>query len=175
MPELTPPVTERDHRQGPDDAPVTLVEYGDFECPYCAEAHVTVQELQKELGSRLRIVFRNFPLTEIHPTAQPAAEAAEAAAAQGKYWEMNDTLYQNQEDLDAPALSQYAEDLGLDSAKFERETAEHVYADRVAEDFAGGLRSGVQGTPTFFINGRHYEGELDYEALLAALREAEAE
>ncbi|BDI34292.1 hypothetical protein CCAX7_63430 [Capsulimonas corticalis] len=173
MPELTPPVSEQDHREGPDSAPVTLVEYGDFECPYCAQAHEIVKELHKQLGDRLRIVFRNFPLVDIHPYAQLAAEAAEAAGAQGQYWEMHDTLYDHQEDLNAASLTQYAEDLSLDVERFTRELSEHTYATRVRDDFDGGLASGVPGTPTFFINGLHHKGPLDFETLLKAILRAE--
>ena len=174
MPELTPPVSARDHREGPDDASVTLVEYGDFECPDAGMAYQIVKALQKELGARLRFVYRHFPLTDIHSSAQPAAEAAEAAAAQGQFWTMHDTLFEYQQDLDDDSLSQYAEDLGLDVEKFIHDTSEHVYADRVNDDAASGRSSRVHGTPTFYINDVRHDDSYDFETLLAAIQEAEA-
>ena len=118
---LSVPVNKRDHIQGPETAPVTLVEYGDFECPYCAAAHVILKEVQTRMGDQLRFVFRHFPLTQIHPHAEPAAEASEAAGAQGQFWEMHDLLYENQPRLDPPHLLMYAEELGLDAERFARE------------------------------------------------------
>jgi protein-disulfide isomerase len=164
-----PPVDERDHVQGPADAPVTLVEYGDFECPYCAAAHLIVKKVQETMGDQLRFVFRHFPLTQIHPHAEGAAEASEAAAAQGQFWEMQDLLYENQQALDATHLLGYAEDLGLDTQRFVRELEERVYQPRVREDFMSGVRSGVNGTPAFFINGIRYDGSWDLVPLLEAL------
>src|SRR2546423_12240032 len=117
---LTLPVSQRDHQQGPETAPVTLVEYGDYECPYCGEAHPIVKELQRRLGDRLRFVFRNFPLTNAHPHAEHAAETAEAAGAQGKFWEMHDYLYEHQRALDDEHLETYAGTLGLDVERFDR-------------------------------------------------------
>jgi protein-disulfide isomerase len=166
---LTLPVSERDHIQGPPNAPVTLVEYGDYECPYCRQAHFVVKALQQQMGDRMRFVFRNFPLTTMHPNAEPAAEAAEAAGAQGKFWEMHDTLYENQDALSEPDLAEYAELLGLDVGRFVEEMTEHRYASRVREDFTSGVRSGVNGTPTFFINGVRYNGSYDLPSLLAAI------
>src|SRR5690348_14925243 len=122
---LTPPVGQRDHQQGPETAPVTLVEYGDYECPYCGEAYPIVKEIQRRLGERLRFVFRNFPLTQAHPHAEHAAEAAEAASEQGKFWQMHDTLFEHQQALDDAHLAQYALALGLEKETFVREMTEH--------------------------------------------------
>jgi protein-disulfide isomerase len=169
------PVDEsRDHVQGPAEAPVTLVEYGDYECPYCGAAYPIVKEVQARLGDRLRFVFRNFPITTSHPHAERAAEAAEAAAAQDRFWEMHDLLYENQRRLRDEDLRAYAEKLGLDVESFDRELAEHVHADRVREDFMAGVRSGVNGTPTFFINGARHDESYDIETMLAALERAAA-
>jgi protein-disulfide isomerase len=168
--ELTIPVSEgRDHIQGPADAPVTLVEYGDFQCPYCGRAYPIVKEVQSRLGDRLRFVFRNFPITTSHPNAEHAAEAAEAAGAQDRFWEMHDHLFQNQKRLRDQDLHRYAEELGLDVTRFDQEMADHVYADRVREDFMGGVRSGVNGTPTFYINGARHDGSYEVDELVAAL------
>jgi protein-disulfide isomerase len=170
---LTLPVTaERDHIQGPVDAPVTLVEYGDYECPYCGAAYPIVKEVQTRMGERLRFVFRNFPITTSHPHAEQAAEAAEAAAAQGRFWPMHDLLYENQRRLREPDLRGYAEQLGIDVERFEKELAEHVHAARVHEDFMSGVRSGVNGTPTFYINGVRHDDSYELETLLAALQRA---
>jgi protein-disulfide isomerase len=171
---LTLPVSERDHVQGPETAPVTLVEYGDFECPYCGAAHPIVKAIQRQLEDQLRFVFRHFPLSTAHPHAMTAAEAAEAAGAQGRFWEMHDTLFENQQALDDVSLVTYARALGLDVERFEREMAAHVYAPRVREDFVSGVLSGVNGTPTFFINGARHDGSWDAESLLEALQEAGA-
>ncbi len=169
---LTLPVGDRDHLQGPPDAAVTLVEYGDYECPHCGRAYPIVKEVQKQMGRRLRFVYRNFPLRETHPHAQHAAEAAEAAGAQGKFWEMHDRLFERQFALDDDALIEYAGDLGLDVARFRRELADRVYEPRVREDFRSGMLSGVNGTPTFFINGARHDDAWDVELLLAALQRA---
>ena len=171
---LAVPVSEHDHAQGPATAPVTLVEYGDYECPYCGMAYPIVKEVQRRMGDRLRFVFRNFPLTNAHPHAEHAAEAAEAAADQGKFWEMHDYLYQHQRALDDPHLLQAAEVLGLDVARFRQETEAHTHAARVREDFMGGVRSDVNGTPSFFINGGRHDESYDLETLLAALERASA-
>jgi protein-disulfide isomerase len=166
---LTVPVRERDHILGSKKAPVTLVEYGDYECPYCAAAHPVVKELQQHLGRRLRFVFRHFPLATAHPHAQHAAEAAEVAGAQGKFWEMHDVLFENQSALDDPDLAEYAEALGLDLDQFVRELTGHVHAAHVREDFLSGARSGVNGTPTFFINGTRHDDACDFDTLLGAI------
>ena len=167
---LTLPVSQRDHQQGPATAPVTLVEYGDYECPYCGEAYPIVKEIQRRLG--VRFVFRNFPLTQSHPHAEHAAEAAEAAAVQEKFWEMHDYLFEHQQALDDAHLVQYAVTLNLDKETFVREMTEHVHANRVHEDFLSGVRSGVNGTPTFFINGVRHDASYELETLLAAIEAA---
>jgi protein-disulfide isomerase len=163
------PVSERDHIQGPDDAPVTLVEYGDYECPHCGQAHNIVKAIQQRMGNDLRFVFRNFPLAQIHSHAEHAAEAAEAADAQGRFWEMHDVLYEHQQALDDIYLLQYAVALRLDEVAFARDMRQHAYAERIREDFMGGVRSGVNGTPTFFINGVRHDGAWDTLSLLAAI------
>jgi protein-disulfide isomerase len=172
---LTLPVGERDHIVGPATAAVTLVEYGDYECPHCGRAYPIVKQVREHIGPRMRFVYRNFPLRESHPHAQHAAEGAEAAAAQGKFWEMHDRLFERQFALDADYLIDYARDLGLDVARFRRELEGHVYEPRVREDFRSGVASGVNGTPTFFINGLRYDESWDVEPLLAALQRAAAE
>ncbi len=172
---LTRSVTEdRDQIQGPADAAVTLVEYGDYECPYCGAAYPIVKEVQARMGERLRFVFRNFPITTSHPHAEQAAEAAEAAAAQGRFWEMHDVLYENQRRLGDQDLGAYAEKLELDVERFVKEVAEHVHAARVREDFMSGVRSGVNGTPSFYINGTRHDDSYDLETLLAALERTAA-
>jgi protein-disulfide isomerase len=168
---LTPPVGERDHVAGPADAPVTLVEYGDLECPYCRMAHPIVQAARRKLGDELRFVFRHFPLAEVHPHARHAAEAAEAAGEQGKFWEMHDRIFQNQHALEDADLVSYARQLHLDGERVAEALRAGVYAARVREDFRSGVRSGVNGTPTFFINGARYDGAWADEAgFLGALR-----
>ena len=167
---LTPPVGERDHVAGPPSAPVTLVEYGDFECPSCRKAWPMVKELQRRLGDKLRFVFRNFPLTKIHPNAQHAAEAAEAAAAQGAFWPMHDRLFERQFALEDDNLIEYASELGLDADRLRAALDGGTYRARVKEDVLSGLKSGVNGTPTFFINGERYDGPHGAEALFEALR-----
>jgi len=171
-PTLKPPVGPKDHMQGPPDAPVTLVEYGDYECPYCGEAYPVVKALQERLGDQICFVFRNFPLAQAHPHAEEAAEAAEAAASQGKFWEMHDLLYENQDELEPEDLVKYARALRLELPRFVLEMREHVYKERVREDFRSGVRSGVNGTPTFFINGVRHDGPFDLRSLLAAIEEA---
>jgi protein-disulfide isomerase len=168
--ELTLPVREdRDHIQGPTHAPATLLEYGDYECPFCGAAYPIVKEVQSRLGEQLRFVFRNFPITTSHPHAELAAEAAEAADAQGKFWEMHDLLYESQQHLEEPDLHRYAEQLGLDVDRFDDELTRHVHAERVREYFMSGVRSGVNGTPTFYVNGFRHDGDYELETLLAAL------
>jgi protein-disulfide isomerase len=169
MSRLRPAVSESDHRAGPEDAPVTLVEYGDYECPHCGRAYPIVHELQRRMGRRLRFVFRNFPLAEIHPHALRAAEAAEAAAAQGKFWEMHDAIFEHQAHLTDADLLRYATVLGVDAVKMKADLAAGTYLDHVQADFTSGVRSGVNGTPTFFINGTRYDESWDLETLLEAL------
>jgi protein-disulfide isomerase len=169
---LALPVGERDHAQGPATAPVTLVEYGDYECPYCRAALPIVQELQRLLGDHLRFVYRHFPLTRQHPHARHAAEAAEAAGAQGRFQEMHISLFEHQQALDDDHLVQYAETLDLDTPRFRRELVEHVHAAHVRKDLQSGLDSGVSGTPTFYLDGVRYDGIVGVRQLLAAIREA---
>jgi protein-disulfide isomerase len=172
---LAVPVTDRDHVDGPATARVTLVEYGDYQCPYCLQAYPIMLDIQEFLGDRLRLVFRNFPLTTIHPDAQNAAEAAEAAGAQGRFWAMLDSLFEHQARLDFVSLLNYAADIGLDVARFMGDLESHAFAARVNADFLGGVRSGVSGTPTFFINGRRHDGAWDLETLTAELLGAAGE
>jgi len=166
------PVGARDHAQGPRDATVTLLEYGDFECAHCAAAFPTVKEVTRWLRGALCYVFRHFPAADKHPNALGAAEAAEAAGAQGRFWEMHDLLCSRGPALGAVHLKCFAQELGLDVGRFKREVREHTYLEKVREDVAGGIASGVMGTPTFFINGVRYRGEVDLDSLLAAIEEA---
>jgi protein-disulfide isomerase len=167
---LNLPVNDLDHIQGPRTAPVNLVEYGDYECPYTGQAYPIVKEIQKRLGNDLLFVFRNFPLKEIHPHAQHAAEAAEAAAAQGKFWDMHDYLFEHQRALDDNHLLKYAATLGIDTDKFRKEMSVHIYASQIDKSLGEGIASGVEGTPTFFINGARHNGSWDLETLLAAIK-----
>jgi protein-disulfide isomerase len=171
---LVLPVSERDHTRGPSTAPVTLLEYGDFECPYCGKAYYIVKELERIFGDDLRVVFRNFPLTTPHPHAEAAAEAAEAAGAQGKFWEMHDQLFKNQRALEDENLFEYARLIGLDTSSFVRDMTEQRFARRVREDFMSGVRSGVNGTPTFFLNDIRYNGSNGLAELSAAIERAAA-
>jgi protein-disulfide isomerase len=169
---LTLPVGERDHMQGALAAPVTLVEYGDYECPHCGRAYPIVKQIRHRMGGRLRFVFRNFPLRETHAHAQHAAEAAEAAGAQGGFWPMHDRLFERQFALEDDNLVEYAAELGLDPQRLGTELREGVYEPRVREDFRSGVTSGVNGTPTFFINGARHDAAWDVDTLLAALERA---
>lgn len=164
-PKLTVPVDENDHVQGPLDAPVVLVEYGDYECPHCRLVYYNIKELQELLGDKICYVYRHLPIRSSHPHAQLAAEAAEAAGAQGKFWEMHDMLY-GHEALDISHVMEYATSLGLDMTKFQDDLENHSFAEKIQDDFAGGIRSGVNGTPTFFLNGERYNGAWDLESLL---------
>src|SRR5689334_2662833 len=169
--QLAVPVNEEDHSRGPKDAPITLVEYGDFECPHCGQAHYQLQELDRAIGESMRVVFREFPLTTVHPHAAQAAEAAESAGAQRKFWPMHDILFENQDALEAEDLLQYAAAIDLDVDQFARDLNEGRFTPRVREQFLGGARSGVNGTPTFFINGVRHDGAFDYQSLLEAINE----
>ena len=169
---LKPPVGDSDHRDGPDDAPVTLVEYGDYECPHCGRAWPIVREAQRRMGSRLRYVYRHFPLSEIHPHAQHAAEAAEEAGAQKRFWEMHDVLFRNQNALEDTDLLRHAGDLGLDVRRFAHALEAGVHTEKVRRDFLAGVRSGVNGTPTFFINGLRYDASWELAPLLENLERA---
>ena len=170
--DLSLPVGARDHAQGPTGASVTLVEYGDYECPHCGRAYPIIKKVQAHFGERIRFVFRNFPITTVHPHAQHAAEAAEAASSQGHFWEMHDALFEHQNALDDRHLGEYADGVGLDRARFDRELKDGTHAQRVREDFMSGVRSGVNGTPTFFINGRRYDDSWDAATLIDALQGA---
>src|SRR5262249_2022922 len=166
---LTLPVGDRDHTQGAADAPVTLVEYGDYQCPYCGQAYPIIKNVQKHFGARLRFVFRNFPLTEIHHHAEQAALTAESAALHGKFWEMHDLLFLHQDRLSDVDLAKYAGQLGIRSEAFLEDVQSRKIAQRVQEDFMSGVRSGVNGTPTFFINTTRYDGSWDYVDLVEAI------
>jgi len=169
IPRLTQPVSERDHVKRSLDAPVLLVEYGDYECPHCQEVYPILYELKERMGNRVAYVYRHFPISRQHANAQLAAEAAEAAAAQGKFWEMHHQLFTHQNELGFDDLLRHANAIGLDTNLFRRELEEHTYTDRVREDFMSGVRSGVNGTPTFYINGTRYDGAWDLESLIEAI------
>jgi protein-disulfide isomerase len=173
--QLTSPVSERDHIRGRRHAEVSLVEYGDFECPYCRAAKPIVAGLIEALGEQLGVTFRHFPRRDVHPHAQHAAEVAEAAAAQGKFWEMHDTLFANQDALDDDSLMKYAAELSLDVDRVRRELATKIYAPRVAEDLDSGIHSGVNGTPTFYIDGTRFDGSVALRTMLAAILERHPE
>ncbi len=166
---LALPVGESDYILGSPEAAITLVEYGDYECVHCRAVHPILRELQERLGDRLRYVFRHFPISSMHPKAQLAAEAAEAAGAQGKFWEMHNLLFEHPGGLSEAQVERFAEQLGLDLERFRRDLAEHRHADRTKRDFLSGVRGGVNGTPTFFINGLRYDGAWDLESLLAEM------
>jgi Na+:H+ antiporter, NhaA family len=168
-PRLVPPVHEGDHVLGHATAPVTLVEYGDYECPFCGAAQASVQEVLRSGGDSIRFAFRHFPLSEVHPHARLAAEAAEAAAAQGRFWQMHEVLFANQQALMPTDLLTYAAAIGLDMGQFAADLEGHRYASVVREHFLSGLRSGVNGTPTFFVNGFRHNGAYDAESLLNAV------
>lgn len=166
---LKTPISPDDHIQGDRKAPVTMVEYGDYECPYCGDAYYIIRAVQERFGRQLCFVFRNFPLTEIHPNAQSAAETAEFAGANGRFWEMHDALYENQDRLGLPLYVKWAVELGLAEDELRRSLAKHEFLTKVRADFMGGVRSGVNGTPTFFINQIRHDGPYDYESLVSAI------
>jgi protein-disulfide isomerase len=170
-PQLKIPVSKDDHFQGPDKAPLVLVEYGDYQCPHCGHAYPIVKRLQKELGAKLKFVFRNFPLAEAHPDAVNAAKVAEAAALQNKFWEMHDILFEKQNNLSVENLGDYAAELGLNVEDLNEAVGRAAIENRVESDFEGGVRSGVNGTPTFFVNGARYDGDWEYAPFLRALKE----
>jgi len=169
---LHPPVSNIDHTLGPDHAPVTVVEYGDFECPNCKQAVPAVKLLLERFDERVRFAWRHFPLVDVHPHAMAAAEAAECAGAQGKFWEMHELLFANQEHLKPKQLQGYAEQLSLDIALFTSEMDDHVYLQRVREHIDSGLRSGVRGTPGFFVNGRIHDVSFGIRSLFDAVEAA---
>ena len=166
---LTLPDAKRDHVSGSANGSIKLLEYGDYECPFCADAQPMVKEIQRRLGNKLLFAFRHFPLINIHPHSEHAAEAAEAAGAQENFWGMHDLLYENQGVLEDENLVEYAGKLGLDETRLIREVTSSVYALRIREDFKSGVRGGVNGTPTLFINGERYDGVRDLKHLLDAL------
>lgn len=165
-------IEEHDHLRGTRDARVTLVEYGDFQCPYCARAHGALTELMEQHEGRVALVYRHLPLSDLHPFAMPAAEAAEAAGAQGKFWEMHDALFENQGMLDEDALPALAAGMGVDLQRFAQELKDGKHASRVEADAEQAGTLGARGTPTFFINGERYHGDSDQASLAAAIREA---
>ena len=172
MAQLKVPVSEKDHVQGDPAAAVTLVEYGDFQCPDAGMAYSMVKKLQRHYGKKLRFVYRNFPLIDIHPMAEPAAEAAEFAGTQGKFWEMHDALFENQDRLSDGMLAKVAERLGMDGEAASEAIENQQFEEQITHDVDGGAKSGVHGTPTFFVNGKLYEGEWEFEDLRAAIDEA---
>jgi protein-disulfide isomerase len=169
MSKLNPPVSKNDHIQGSPDALLELVEYGDFECPHCGAAHPIVKRIQKEFGKKLKFVFRHFPITNAHPHAFSAAVAAEAAGRQRKFWEMHDLIYEHQTQLSDSAFLAFANVLGLNMTLFEQDFQDQELSDKVEADFESGIRSGVNGTPSFYINGEKYQGTYDYESLSSAI------
>ena len=169
MSKLRPPLNARDHVQGKTDARIQLVEYGDYECPYCARAHVIAKAV-RTMGDVL-FAFRNFPLSQVHPHAQRAAQAAEAAGLQGRFWPMHDLLFENQEFLEDEHLFRYAKLAGCDLDRFAEEIDSEEVAGKVRSDFLSGARSGVNGTPTFFIDGERYEGSWEPDVLLSVLQD----
>ena len=163
------PIRPSDHVHGPEDAPYTLVEYGDYECPDCGRLYVILGDLQRDSASRLRIVFRHYPRSGVHRHAQQAAEAVEAAGAQGKFWEMHTLLFERQQALRTKDLIRYAEELTLDVERFRHELKNETYSERVRADFLAGVQNGVYGTPGLFLNGVRYDGEWDKESLRSHL------
>jgi protein-disulfide isomerase len=170
MSPLTVIVSASDHVAGSLDAPVMLVEYGDFECSHCGRAYPIVHSAQRQLGADLSLVFRHFPMTESHPHAALAAQASESAAAQGQFWPMHDLLFEHQSALELEDLAAYADMLGLDVERFARELENGVYAGKVRHDFRAGIFSGVNGTPTFFVNGARFDGDWEDSRNFIAMR-----
>jgi protein-disulfide isomerase len=166
---LKVPVTAGDHLQGDPQAPIVLVEYGDYECPHCGHAYPIIQRVQKHFGKRVAFVFRNFPLNEIHPNAEPAAETAEFAAAHQRFWEMHDAIFENQESLSPEFLLELAQRLGLPVPDLGAALESGQFTAHVKKDFVGGVRSGVNGTPTFFINDQRHDGAFEFDDLVAAI------
>ena len=164
------PANDNDHAKGRPDAPVTIVEYGDYECPFCKASELLVDALEEAIGADLRLVFRHFPVTSLHPHAESAAEAAEAAGKQAKFWEMHKTLFAHQDALGDSSLGDYAVSLGLDLQQFRADTEGHIHRQKVRQDLLGGLRTGVRGTPTFFIDGQKYDAPPDLQAMLGLVR-----
>jgi protein-disulfide isomerase len=172
MSTLTESIGADDHALGPSHAPAQLVEYGDYECPFCARAHYELSEVLRTVGTDVRYAFRQFPLTQLHSHALLAAQAAEAAGAQGRFWPMHSMLFENQDALEPEALLSYAATLGLDAHHFAQDLRTGTYLPMVQHDFHSGVRSGVSGTPAFFVNGRRHERGWHADSLIAAIREA---
>lgn len=172
MATLKTPVGPDDHILGSEHAKVTLVEYGDFECPYCGRAYPIVKQIQKHFGDRLRFVFRNFPLRELHPHAEQAALTAEFASAHGKFWPMHDLLFENQKRFSEKTFLALAGELGLAPESLEKAWHDRTFNERVHHDFSTGIRSGVNGTPTFYINDARHDDSFELEILVAALEKA---
>jgi protein-disulfide isomerase len=170
MSKLRPTVNSNDHFQGNENAPIVLVEYGDYECPYCVRAYPIIKNIQLALGSNLKFVFRNFPLAEVHSNATKAAIVAEAASAQGKFWQMHDILFENQHHLGDVSLIKYAAEVGVNIDQLETDIENPQYAQKVESDFESGARSGVWGTPTFYINDEEYDGLWEEEYFLEYLQ-----
>ncbi len=165
-------VSEEDHIQGPENAPVTLVEYGDYQCPYCKAAYPIIKEIQDTLKNDLRFIFRNFPLTEVHPYAESAAKTAEFAGEHGLFWQMHDILYENQERFSLPFFLELGNEMGLPVKELEEALKHKSYEEKMKGDFMSGIRSGVNGTPTFFINNQRYNGPIELRSLLATIQSA---
>ncbi|PWT72249.1 MAG: disulfide bond formation protein DsbA [Bacteroidetes bacterium] len=166
---LHPPVSKEDHVQGNKNAKITLLEYGDYQCPFCGHAYPIVKKLQKIFGNDLQFVFRNFPIVEAHPNAYNAALSAEASGLQGKFWEMHDIIFENQNSLGWDSLISYARSLGIDTNKFKKDIESGHLQQRIDGDLESGLRSGVNGTPSFFINGKKYNGDWEYKTFQQVL------
>ena len=167
---LKPAISNKDHSTGSDDAPIQLLEYGDYQCPHCGHAHPIIKSIVKALGKDIKFVFRNFPLQEAHPDAVPAAVSSEAAALQGKYWEMHDTLFEHQQHLSAEHLFLYADKTGLNVEQFASDIQKDELLNKVQGDFESGVRSGLNGTPTFFVNGVKYNGSWEKADFLPYLQ-----
>ena len=173
MPRLTPPVNKNDHILGPGDGSLELVEYGDYQCPHCGAAHPVVKQIQHAFGKELTFVFRHFPLSNVHEYALPAAITAEAAARQNKFWQMHDTIFENQALLNDHAFIEFAQAIGLNISKFKMDVLDETLAEKVESHFESGVRSGVNGTPSFFINGHKYNGSYDFASMVTALQSVE--
>jgi protein-disulfide isomerase len=172
MATLKIPISDQDHIQGNVKAACTLVEYGDYECPNCGAAYPLVKQIQQHFGPRIQFVFRNFPMTRMHPNAQTAAEVAEFAAIKGQFWKMHDLLYENQHQLGEALYAKLAATLKFDTAELQKALAEKTFSSRVSADFSGGVRSGVNGTPTFYINSQRYDAPMDYDSMVGAIETA---
>jgi len=168
---LKPEVTQNDNIQGNSNAVITLVEYGDYQCPHCGHAYPIVKQIQEQFGDKLKFVFRNFPLQNIHELAVPAAVASEAIGKQNKFWEMHDAIFENQRELNDNSFTKFADQLGADVKQFNEDRNDKIILDKVEGDFESGIVSGVNGTPTFFINGIRYNGSWEFSELAATINE----